>query len=80
MKRFEQGRAERAELGVTVRHGQTGLWVPTRDVDALADALAYLLTHPAQAQEMGRTAQKHIQQLTWQRTSEIYRDVFAKLI
>lgn len=40
-------------LGECVRHGETGLLVPPRDVAALADAIATLLENPAERRRMG---------------------------
>jgi glycosyltransferase involved in cell wall biosynthesis len=41
-------------------HGQTGLVVPPRDSQALANAIVQLLSKPAQAQAMGRAAKQHV--------------------
>jgi glycosyltransferase involved in cell wall biosynthesis len=37
-----------------VREGETGIYVPPRDPRALRAALEHLLTHPAEAEWMGR--------------------------
>ena len=37
-----------------IRHQDTGLCVPAGDVDALADAIQWLLDHPDEAREMGQ--------------------------
>ena len=39
-----------------IDHGRTGLLVPEGDAQALADALADLLTHPERAEALGRAA------------------------
>lgn len=41
-------------LPEVVRHGETGLLVPQGDADALADALAWIARHPADAARMGQ--------------------------
>ena len=43
-----------------VLDGVTGFTYPVGDVDALTDALARLLQHPATAARMGRAAAEHI--------------------
>jgi glycosyltransferase involved in cell wall biosynthesis len=65
---------------ITIRDGETGLLVPPKDVDALAGALAYLLSHPEQAQKMGQSAQKYIQQFTWDRTAQLYKNTISNLL
>lgn len=40
----------------TVRDGETGVRVPARDAEALAEAMARFLENPAQAQSMGEAA------------------------
>ncbi len=41
-------------------HGETGLVVPPRDSQALAGAIAQLLSNPAQAQTLGQAARQHV--------------------
>lgn len=69
-----------AEL--TIVDKRTGLLVPPRDIPALADALAFLLSDPEKAREMGAAARGHIRQFTWERTARIYveklNDILAK--
>lgn len=62
-----------------IKEGETGLLVAPRNVEELADALAYLLAHPEEAQRMGKAAAQHIQQFTWARTAQIYKDTFQEL-
>ena len=37
----------------SVSEGETGRLVPLRDADALANAILWMLEHPAEAREMG---------------------------
>ncbi len=67
-----------AEL--TIRDGATGLLVPPKDVNALAEALFFFLTHPAEARKMGEEAQKHIRQFTWDRTAQIYKETISQVL
>jgi glycosyltransferase involved in cell wall biosynthesis len=66
-----------AEL--TIRNGATGLLVPPKDVNALAEALYFLLTHPQEARKMGEEAQGHIRQFTWDRTAQIYKQAIGRI-
>ena len=36
-----------------IEPGKTGLLVPSRDADSLADVIAYLIEHPAERRAMG---------------------------
>jgi hypothetical protein len=65
---------------LTIRDGETGLLVPPKDVDALACALAFLLSHPERAREMGQSAQEHIQQFTWERTARLYKTTIVNIL
>ncbi len=62
-----------------IRDGETGLLVPPQDVDALANALEFLLTHPNQAQAMGRRAQAHADNFTWDHAVQKYLQVFQTI-
>ncbi|HEC35133.1 MAG TPA: glycosyltransferase family 4 protein [Anaerolineae bacterium] len=66
-----------------VTHGETGLFVPPRDADAVAEALLWLLDHPAEAERMGQKARKLIlQEYTWDhnahRVRQVYEEVCAR--
>jgi glycosyltransferase involved in cell wall biosynthesis len=45
-----------------VQDGITGLLVPPRDPQALADALRYLLHHPERRQAFGRAGRQRVEQ------------------
>ena len=48
------------ELPYSVRDGETGLVVPPGDPDALAQALAWMLSHPERLAEMGAAARAKV--------------------
>src|SRR5690606_39570869 len=52
----------------SVADGRTGLLVPPRNPDALADAVRQLLDDPARAEEMGRRARRRaVERFSWER-------------
>ena len=63
-----------------VENGKTGLLVKPKDVDSLVEALDFLLSHPIEAQEIGKRAGDLVlKNYTWgknaERTIEVYREV-----
>ena len=65
-----------------VTSGETGLLVPPRDVDALAEATIYLLAHPREARAMGEAARKLVlTEYTWEQSARklvgVYKEVTA---
>ncbi|WP_367849020.1 glycosyltransferase family 4 protein [Rhodoferax sp. WC2427] len=65
-----------------VQHGLTGLLVPARDVVALADALAQLISQPLQRADMGRCARARVEREFSgthinQQTLELYQRLVA---
>jgi glycosyltransferase involved in cell wall biosynthesis len=65
---------------ITIRDGETGLLVPPKDVDALAGAIGFLLSHPDQARKMGQAGRDHIRVFTWDRTAELYKQTISNLL
>ena len=49
-------------LTEVVKENSTGLVVPPRDATKTASAIEYLLTHPAERNQMGEAARKHVQE------------------
>lgn len=67
-----------------VRHGETGLLVPPRDVPALADAMARLAADPGLRRRMGQAARRLAEerfgdQAVIGATLEVYRDLLGDL-
>lgn len=48
-----------------VSHGQQGLLVPSRDSEALADTLGYLVRNPDLARRMGATGRQTVEKYRW---------------
>ena len=44
--------------GEIIRHQEDGLLVPPEDVDALAEALDFMIAHPEERRRMGENARK----------------------
>jgi glycosyltransferase involved in cell wall biosynthesis len=65
------------EAGSLVVDGQIGCLVPARDVERLADRLAYLHAHPDRWREMGMAAREAILPYTWQRYQRALLDVYG---
>ncbi len=57
-----------------VIEGETGLLVPSENVDELCDALRKLITDPALQQKMGAASRQRVEQnYTWQKVAEGYQ-------
>jgi glycosyltransferase involved in cell wall biosynthesis len=70
------------EAGSLVQDGESGLLVPARDVEMLADRLATLHAHPEVRAAMGAAARARILPYTWARYQagllEVYGEAAAK--
>ncbi|MCC6312564.1 MAG: glycosyltransferase, partial [Thermomicrobiales bacterium] len=69
-------------ISFTVRDGETGLLVPPRDPEALADRLALLLRDDARRERMGRAARARVlAHFTWdvvaERTAALYESLWT---
>jgi glycosyltransferase involved in cell wall biosynthesis len=54
-------------VGATVRDREDGFIVPIRSAEAIAGKLAYLYSHEAERQRMGRSAREYVSRFTWER-------------
>lgn len=60
--------------------GETGLLVPSEDVDALRAALRKLLRDPALRQQMGRASRQHVEaNYSWESTAQQYALLLEKV-
>ena len=68
-------------LAETVIDQQTGLLVESGDSHSLAEAIAFLLSNPQGAIEMGTAGRKRAQKLfLWQRCVDAYDALYKRLI
>jgi glycogen synthase len=59
---------------------QTGLLIEPEDSAGLAEAIAFLLSHPMEAARMGRAARRRVQELfSWQRCVQAYDRLYGDL-
>ncbi|MGD0542169.1 MAG: glycosyltransferase family 4 protein [Tepidisphaeraceae bacterium] len=64
-----------------VQDGITGLLVPMKDHDSMADAIAWLLTHPQKARLMGANGRQRVSdKFTIERTVCAMQDVFDTML
>ncbi|MEV8146656.1 glycosyltransferase [Arthrobacter sp. NPDC080073] len=68
-------------LSDTVTHGVTGLQIPPKDPDALAEALAELLSQPDMARSMGRAGVTRVRdRYTWSRVAADTERVYESML
>jgi len=62
-------------------HMETAMVVPPRDPQAIADAIDYLVEHPAKRIEMGRAARKRVlATFTWENAAKEMVKVYQEVI
>jgi len=67
-------------LSQLVRHGETGLRVPPRDPEALADAINYLLSDEPRRRRMGHSAACLAEDYDWARIVDKLTEVYEELV
>jgi glycosyltransferase involved in cell wall biosynthesis len=63
-----------------VRHEETGLIVPPRDPDALADALARVLSDPVLRERLADAAFRRVRDMSWTRTALATVSVYERVL
>ena len=63
-----------------VRHGETGLRVPPRDPEALADAIDYLLSDEPRRRRMGHSAACLAEDYDWSKIVDKLASVYQELL
>jgi glycosyltransferase involved in cell wall biosynthesis len=62
-----------------IEHGRSGLLVPPRDVDALAEAICDLIENPAKRKAMGAAALKASERYSMSSVGQMWEHLFADL-
>ena len=62
-----------------VEHQHTGLLVPPKDVNALAEAINFQLDHPAHARKMAQPARVQAAQFTIQNTALCFEKIYRQI-
>lgn len=61
--------------------GETGILVPPKDAEAIAEAVLYLLKHPQKAKEMGvKGRERVIQHFSLERCVERHKDLYLRML
>ena len=65
-----------------VQHGERGLLVPPGNVEALGNAMEWMVTHPEEAKDMGRKAriyalEEHSAEVHYKKLLQVYKRVTA---
>jgi glycosyltransferase involved in cell wall biosynthesis len=63
-----------------IEHGTSGLLVPAKDVDALADGICDLIEHPARRKELGAAALKAAERYSMSSVAKEWEQLFADLV
>jgi glycosyltransferase involved in cell wall biosynthesis len=64
-----------------IKEGETGLLVPEKDPDAIADAVLRLLENPAYARELGERGQAHARNyFDWDRIIDQYDAIYSEAV
>ncbi len=68
------------DVPLLVEKGINGFLVPTNDVNALSDTIAYLAKRPEISEKMGKKNVAKMRQYDWDETSEKYLRLFRKVL
>jgi glycosyltransferase involved in cell wall biosynthesis len=63
-----------------IKNGVTGLLVPPKSSQSLADAIIETLNHPDQAHEMAGNARRLAEQYTVQKATQRYSEIYERLV
>jgi glycosyltransferase involved in cell wall biosynthesis len=63
-----------------VQHDRTGLIVPLRDAEALADALEHLLTDPSRRVRLADAAFRRVRDMSWTHTAHATLSVYERAL
>jgi len=64
-----------------IEDGETGLLVPLGDLDALAEAVSFILSNPEEAKKMGATGRKRVEEkFTLEVMARNYESLFYQLV
>jgi len=58
------------ETGAPIEDGKEGLFVPSRNLPKLKEAIQYMYDNPSEVKKMGRNARKKAESLTWEKFGE----------
>jgi glycosyltransferase involved in cell wall biosynthesis len=67
-------------LRESVIDGRTGLLVPHGDVDALADAIARMVSDDSLRERMGAEARRYAESLSWDTTTDAMEEYLVRLV
>lgn len=66
------------DIAAMVRHGETGLLVPTEDPETMAKAVMTLLENPDRARIMARRARREVENYNWPAVREAWAAVYSE--
>jgi N-acetyl-alpha-D-glucosaminyl L-malate synthase BshA len=67
-------------ISEVIKSGVNGLLVPPRDVDALADAIMYLLENEVIRKRMGENAKVIVKAYSWEKIAKMYEEIYRSVV
>jgi glycosyltransferase involved in cell wall biosynthesis len=64
----------------TVKDGETGLIVPTRDCGALTNAMTTMIEATDKRIEMGKKARTNAEKFRWEKVTDAFLSVYGKMM